>query len=928
MTQSVTKAALSAVLSAAVAIPALAAEYQWTDNGSYSLGADDTLIISSTGLDSTLTMTGGSIDGTGTVQINNCTLELTYDCSATKPFSGFTGKIIVGENAKIYCNNARGGSWNESEPPWGKEPTIEFQGGTIRGFKQGNNVAAFNFINVPEGCSGLIDDREAASGNGCNLGLSRDFTGSGVLTVYADFRWVKLSGDNRNFAGTFCYTNFYNNSYSGFYFEALKTGSANADWVLNTARYIHLKHGASDTLQLGSLVAVNEANNSNTDNPLGFYVVNAGSTLEVGSKSDSLVNLPFTQNNITLKKVGAETKLTLGNKVAFVEGSAIAVNAGTLELDGCDISEVSTKFASDTTLKVTSNGGTAAPGAAFVNVDLTDGALSFPEASNWESGNTYTLFTYSGTMTGYGDGKVVVNVSGSSSVKVVDDGNGTVSAVVTLPSLAWANNSGAKWTEQNAWLNDEAPCSYAEGDKVSFKDGDVVLLDSEVSPKSFSVPAGATVTVIGSDAAKIAAESFSNNGILAISGDVVVDGQLAGNVNVAADSTLTFVDGQSLAGLKFTGTGKVKFNTSDTMDFTYQSLVDNGVFTGFSGTLELTGGVTLNNTSSFNNDSAVIFPSAMTILFNGGTITENVNSVNIRVHAKVVVESEANTFLSRQGNISFAGPIEGSGKIRLETYQRGVRFYGDNSNFEGEADLYAGDRYCSLGFDSKQTGSAKATWNLKNDKYSTSEEWGHFTLSFGYDYSDFTTEEKALHLGAFNVEKPNAILRTYSNPTWLVIGEKNEACAIEGRFTDGLETTRCKAVHIVKKGTDVLTLGTNTMVVDGSTVRVDEGTLEVKCENELDATITVKSGAVLRGTGSVASVTFEDGAKMDFAYPDSPERGSTVDGIVAASWSGKPTLANASAVNGGKWKLRTKTVEGGTQFYAEFMPSGLMVIFR
>ena len=46
MKQSVTKAVLSAVLSAAVAIPALAAEYSWADNGSYDLGADDTLVIS------------------------------------------------------------------------------------------------------------------------------------------------------------------------------------------------------------------------------------------------------------------------------------------------------------------------------------------------------------------------------------------------------------------------------------------------------------------------------------------------------------------------------------------------------------------------------------------------------------------------------------------------------------------------------------------------------------------------------------------------------------------------------------------------------------------------------------------------------------------------------------------------------------------
>ena len=83
------------------------------------------------------------------------------------------------------------------------------------------------------------------------------------------------------------------------------------------------------------------------------------------------------------------------------------------------------------------------------------------------------------------------------------------------------------------------------------------------------------------------------------------------------------------------------------------------------------------------------------------------------------------------------------------------------------------------------------------------------------------------------------------------------------------------------------------------------------------------------GAGFGEGVAFEEGATMGFAYPDAPVKGSTVDGIVAAAWSGvRPTLANAPAVNGGKWKLRTKTVEGGTQFYAEFMPSGLMRIFR
>ena len=157
----------------------------------------------------------------------------------------------------------------------------------------------------------------------------------------------------------------------------------------------------------------------------------------------------------------------------------------------------------------------------------------------------------------------------------------------------------------------------------------------------------------------------------------------------------------------------------------------------------------------------------------------------------------------------------------------------------------------------------------------------------------------------------------------LEVGAKNEDSAINSPFVGS------KALTLVKKGSATLTLGYSCTMLEGSTVRVDEGTLELNATSAFDAPVTVKSGAVLKGTGSVSYVAFEEGATMGFAYPDAPVKGSTVDGIVAASWSGvRPTLANAPSVNGGKWKLRTKTVEGGTQFYAEFMPSGLMLIFR
>ena len=156
----------------------------------------------------------------------------------------------------------------------------------------------------------------------------------------------------------------------------------------------------------------------------------------------------------------------------------------------------------------------------------------------------------------------------------------------------------------------------------------------------------------------------------------------------------------------------------------------------------------------------------------------------------------------------------------------------------------------------------------------------------------------------------------------LEVGGKNEDSAINSPFN-------WKEMTLVKKGSGTLTLGSNATMYSGSSVTVDAGMLVVNTSAEFSAPITVAAGATLTGSAVMSSVTFAAGAKIAFdSFPENPEAGETVDGIVVASWSGvKPSIANPPATSKGKWVVKTKGVAGDRiQFYAEFVSSGLIII--
>ena len=65
-----------------------------------------------------------------------------------------------------------------------------------------------------------------------------------------------------------------------------------------------------------------------------------------------------------------------------------------------------------------------------------------------------------------------------------DDGNGTVSATIGIPTLVWKGAAGATWETADAWTSGGNDYTFTANDKVAFTDGQSVALGSEVSVAS------------------------------------------------------------------------------------------------------------------------------------------------------------------------------------------------------------------------------------------------------------------------------------------------------------------------------------------------------------------------------------------------------------------------------------------------------------
>lgn len=892
-----------------------ATESTWdSSQTSWSLESGDTLTISSDAtIDSTYSFTGS-----GTVDVTGGTLTLSYQpLTAGDPFRSFKGSLVLESGTSLTGDFTIHGEGKDGQANYnlGENMTLVMKGATVNRLSatsNGTNNGYLPMVEVESGTENTINNTRARSGNnnGIHLTFGKGIKGAGKLTVNSASRKVALAGDNSEFTGELVVSG---GAGDGLWFSGTATGNAAASFTHTRSERIYFDHenGDSTTFELGALIA--------TGDTTYLDVVKSGTTLKIGGRSgtNSEITAPFVSNAVTINKVGSSTSLTLGSAVEFVATSSLDVDEGTVILDGCDISGVTTDFASGTTLKVTSNGGTAAVGTAFGNLDLSDGALSIVADSSWTTGNTYNLFTVSGEV----DGDVTTNVevtglTGNSYATVAND-NGTIKATITQPTLTW-NGTGTNWTDANAWTCGDATYTFKDGDVVTIPGNSTIALASDVVPGSVTVSGSVTLSGMGT----ITVDSFDGAGSLTVdSGEVRLDGTL--NVPLAISSDATVALGtQTLTNVGkanvpyITGSGTLLVSNA-TVTVTHHE--QSNLFTGFDGDVKFASGGLLEYlplTSDGSTQESNSYPLGKgTLIFAGGALrgfsgTNARNNITLANAISVVADTYSaitNNAARSDGycNFTLSGKFTGSGELEMWQGWKSSRsrtIAGDFSDFEGTIHLTEG---ANTYITSAMTDGAKANWDIgKTADRLVLQTPANGTVKFG----GLTYTRNDANYTGFVVD--------YTGVT-IEIGEANVSSVLNSAFKD----SNCKDVTIVKKGTDTLTFDTGfAMKSADSTVIVSNGTLEVNCETALVAPVTVVAGATLTGTGKVSSVTFESGAIVDLGITSATSTESTITGLTLTS---RPTLtdvtlANANVLSSGAWKLTAEESDGAYVLTATF----------
>ena len=901
------KQILGVLASTLAMFAATAADVEWNGDGPYNLGADDTLTFSS---NETITE-ASSFTGNGTIIVASGTVTLDYKITKT-PFAGFTGTIKIDGGATVDANSSQGFDEDGSHAMsvFGPSAKIAFNGGTLRGFKGQNNTQITGAVAVNADSKLTNDSANSLPGVNLRIRNTVSFTGAYTLEVESQARWVEFAQgvDFTGFTGGITLS-------GGSSEEAVLYGTdygASATWTFDANRDFRIAPGAGQTVGFGALTA-GKGNIKIGDDSV---------TLEVGRKtgSASSIAVPFTDKAFTLKKVGADSALKLGAKVAFVDGSTLDVDEGLVEFDGVDLSSsVTLKFAPVSTQKVTAAGAAIPSGTAFGTLEIeNDGMLTIP-AGDWADGATVTLFTYDSTMPIDVSRVSVSGLKGNSSAVITDD-NGTVKATLSIPTLVW-NGEQTNWTDANAWSVGETKCMYADGDKVSFADDATVVISGDIEPLSINNEGVLTISGSGSIAASI---SGAGSTLVGGTGTVRLLGALEQPLCINEGATAS-IAAQELTNVgksnppKITGKGTLLLDNGN-VKVTHQEGKTNGkiynLFYDFEGDIKLASGGFMEYLPVSTDGNTEEIPGAFgkgRIVFAGGGMrgfsgwkTRN----SIAIANDIVVEEGTFSAITNNAarnlngcHVYFQGKFTGKGVLEVHHANwdnRFVHFGGDLSEFAGTINNVGGgvDKITS----SRSSGEMMR-WDMNQQHQLRLEQEAGSTLK----------------IGALNYPRNNASLAVSNSGTTIEIGGRNEDCAIECPFTGN-------AFALKKKGSAKLTLGSSVTMVADSTVAVDAGTLVVNAA-DLGADVAVGANGVLAGTGKVKSVTFAKGAAVD-ALPETPDTKQTYDIVTAAdkpTWTTRPSVVNWTGK--GKWIVRKRDNGDGTwTLYAAFAPHGLVIV--
>ncbi|MFT4176162.1 MAG: autotransporter-associated beta strand repeat-containing protein, partial [Luteolibacter sp.] len=480
--------------------------------------------------------------------------------------------------------------------------------------------AAWN-IHIPTDSTARLD----ADGRSSLLG---NLTGGGTLDYYSYYVRSDLRGNWSAFSGTI-------NAIGGEFRMGHTGGYPNASLNIaaNISAYYAVTVSSSFTFPIGELAGA--AGCSLSGGPSSGRTI----TYQIGGKNTDSTFAGSIKNGsgtVALSKVGTGT-LTLSGSSTYA--GATHVSAGNLVLAGGALTS---------NVTVAANAGFGGNGSVSGNVSFANnsiflcnpadgplavtGNLTFgsgvsilPDPGAVLRGGTYTLYTYTGTLTGTPDftwSHPYYNASFNTSIP----GQVSITLTAITRDILWTGAQNAIWNASAInWVSDEGDTAFAINDSVRFDDSSTV---NSITISDLVEPVSVTV-----DATK----NYSLSGSGAIGG---------------------------VAKLLKTGSGNLTLN-----------LVNS--HTG--GTTIREGNVILAN----DNANASAFGSGPIIL-EGGTVRMNENSNTNSATWHIVVPDEAEATLRMDQRINLHGSLSGSGILNLYIPYIRATFLGDYSEFSGQ----------------------------------------------------------------------------------------------------------------------------------------------------------------------------------------------------------------------------------------------------
>ncbi|WP_341405085.1 rhamnogalacturonan lyase family protein [Luteolibacter soli] len=579
--------------------------------------------------------------------------------------------------------------------------------------------------------------------------------------------------------------------------------------------------------------------------------------------------------------------VTLGYRGAITPGSGMG-NAGTLTLGSGLTAQDGSALAFDlsnnpanpaTSDRIAVTGNLSVTGKVGIVIKALNGSIP---------AGTYTLLTYTGTLTGSASNFDVSVPPGTPYSLTAASGAVTLTVPITrAPAAIVWRGSGAAWdlaTTSN-WLNGGSPDIFVAGDTVTF---DSTGAAATTATLTTALPVAGVTVNTSTD------YTLSGTGFISGTGGLTKSGTGTLTINTANDYTgPTTVTGGVLAIASLADGGTP--SSLGAASVGASNLVING------GTLRLTGSQTNTNRS-------------MTIGASGGTLDVASNGSSMQISGTLtgsglLTKTGVGTLILAKNNTYTGGTVINQGTIYLAGSTPNVSGLGTGSvtfnngrltmaNVQasetaawnmivpaGMTGRLDADGRCSL--TGSLTGSGTFNYYSPYVRSDMKGNWSAFTgqinLVTDSDGSEMRVSNSsgfgtaALNIGAesivyYNVSSSTATLdigeltgdtttglgggpTSGRTVTWRV-GGRNTDAIFSGTIANGTGTTA-----ITKNGTGIWTLGGASTYTGATTVST--GTLRINGSTTGSA-VTVQTGAALGGSGAITgNVTYQAGAILE-----------------------------------------------------------------